>query len=56
MAQLEKNTELYARYVKKFGEQEDQIEKLRARTTELMQQIAAAQQAINEYIANLSVE
>jgi archaellum component FlaC len=56
MAQLEKNTELYARYVKKFGEQEDQIEKLRARTTELAQQIAQAQQAINEYIANLSVE
>jgi hypothetical protein len=56
MAQLEKNTELYARYVKKFGEQEDQIEKLRARTNELAQQIAQAQQAINEYIANLSVE
>jgi hypothetical protein len=56
MAQLEKNTELYARYVKKFGEQEDQIEKLRARTNELAQQIAQAQQAINEFIANLSVE
>jgi hypothetical protein len=56
MAQLEKNTELYARYVKKFGEQEDQIEKLRARTNELAQQIAQAQQSINEYIANLSVE
>ena len=56
MAQLEKNTELYSRYVKKFGEQEDQIEKLRARTNELAQQIAAAQQAINAFIANLSVE
>ena len=56
MAQLEKNTELYARYVKKFGEQEDQIEKLRARTNELAQQIAQAQQSINEYIANLNVE
>jgi hypothetical protein len=29
---------------------------LRARTNELAQQIAQAQQAINEYIANLSVE
>jgi len=56
MGQLEKNTELYARYVKKFGEQEDQIEKLRARTNELAQQVAQAQQAMNEYIANLSVE
>jgi hypothetical protein len=56
MAQLEKNTELYARYVKKFGEQEDQIEKLRARTNELVQQSAAAQRALDEYIANLSVE
>jgi len=56
MAQLEKNTELYARYVKKFGEQEDQIEKLRARTSELSQQIAQAQQSLDEFIANLSVE
>ena len=56
MAQLEKNTDLYARYVKKFGEQEDQIEKLRARTSELLQQITAAQRALDEYIANLSVE
>jgi archaellum component FlaC len=56
MAQLEKNTELYARYVKKFGEQEDQIEKLRGRTNELVQQTSAAQRALDEYIANLSVE
>ncbi|MGD9645293.1 MAG: hypothetical protein AB7U73_06240, partial [Pirellulales bacterium] len=56
MAQLDKNTELYTRYVKKFGEQEDQIEKLRGRTNELAQQIIAAQRDLNEYIANLNVE
>ena len=35
MAQLDRNTDLYNRYVKKFGEQEDQVESLRQQIAKL---------------------
>jgi chromosome segregation ATPase len=55
MAQLDRQSELYARYVKKFGEQEDQVETLRKdRDREYVRELAA-RKALDEYLAGLTI-
>ncbi len=55
MAQLDRNTDLYKRYVKKFSDQEDQIERLRGQIGELQGQITARQKALEEYLLALDI-
>jgi len=55
MDSIGKNTDLYNRYVKKFTDQEDQIEKYRDDIRALVQQITQAQQALDEYIRTLKL-
>jgi hypothetical protein len=56
MNQLDRNSELYQRYVKKFTEQEDGVEKLRMEIKDLEAKIDADMKSLNEYLANLSVD
>ena len=41
--------------MKKFGEQEDQVEKLRAEIARLQQEETTQRQALDEYLAGLEV-
>jgi hypothetical protein len=56
MAQLGRDTDLYRRYVKKFGEQEDQVEKLRAEIAKLQADETTKRQALDQYLIGLEVE
>jgi chromosome segregation ATPase len=56
MAQLDRQGELYARYVKKFSEQEDQVEELRGQIETVSASEAAAEDALAQYVADLDVE
>ena len=56
MNQLDRNSELYLRYVKKFTEQEDAIEKLRAEVKELEKKLDEETKSLNDYLGNLSIE
>lgn len=56
MNQLDRNSELYLRYVKKFGEQEDQVEKLRGEIEKLQAKILADQQALDAFLSELTVD
>jgi hypothetical protein len=55
MAQLDRNSELYNRYVKKFSEQEDQIETIQAQVAELRTDLAGQQRELDEYLAGLDL-
>ncbi len=55
MQQLDRNSELYQRYVKKFGEQEDAVEKLRAEALTIQEQIDAKTRELNDFIGGLNV-
>jgi hypothetical protein len=55
MAQLDRNTELYNRYIKKFGEQEDQIENRRTEIRQLEIEEARQRKALDDYLAGLSL-
>ena len=55
MQQLDRNSELYQRYVKKFGEQEDMVEKLRADAMTFQEQIDAKTRELNDFIGGLNV-
>lgn len=50
MAQLDRTNELYAKYVKKFAEQEDRVEALRKEITALIQKEQEARKALDEYL------
>jgi hypothetical protein len=56
MAQLDRNTDLYQRYVKKFGEQEDEVERLRGEIRRVEAEEAKARQALDTYLASLTLE
>jgi len=56
MAQLDRNSDLYNRYVKKFGSQEDEVEKLRADIAKLQQQSKEKRQALDEYLLGLDLK
>jgi hypothetical protein len=55
MAQLDRNTELYSRYVKKFGEQEDKIESMRAEILKLQGEEAKLKKSLDEYLIGLNI-
>lgn len=56
MNQLDRTSELYLRYVKKFTEQEDAIEKLRTEVKDLEKKLDAETKSLNDYLGNLSIE
>jgi hypothetical protein len=56
MNQLDRNSELYLRYVKKFSEQEDQVEQLRGAVKRLQMEVENGRRALQEFVANLTVE
>lgn len=55
MAQIDRNSQIYQRYLKKFSEQEDRIEVLREQIEALEQEITQKRQALNEYLSNLEI-
>jgi hypothetical protein len=55
MARLDRNNDLYVRYVKKFGEQEDQVEKSREEIKKLDSQIHDRQKALDDYMLGLDL-
>ncbi len=56
MARLDRNSELYKRYVKKFSEQEDQIESLREQIQQLIEQEKTFRDALDEFLMGLDLE
>lgn len=56
MQQLDRTGDLYTRYVKKFGEQENQIESLREQIQSLITEHAKQQQALDGYLSGLTLE
>jgi exonuclease VII small subunit len=56
MGQLDRAGDLYKRYVKKFSDQEDEIEKLRAGVKEQRDQEAQLRKALDEYLMGLEME
>lgn len=55
MAQLQRNTELYNRYVKKFTDQEDQVEQMRKRIEELIREEQKLRRELDQYLATLEI-
>ncbi|HEX3727033.1 MAG TPA: hypothetical protein VHV08_12350, partial [Pirellulales bacterium] len=55
MRQLDRNSDLYLRYVKKFDQQEDEIERDRTQADELQKQIDKAQSGVDDFLAKLNV-
>jgi hypothetical protein len=55
MKSIDRNTDLYNRYVKKFTDQEDQVEALRDEGRTLEQKIAALQRSLDEYLSKLEL-
>jgi hypothetical protein len=56
MAQLDRKTELYGRYVKKFAEQEDLNDKLRAEINRLTLEETRAKKGLDDYLGGLDLE
>ena len=56
MSRLDRNNDLYARYVKKFSEQEDQVEKAHAQIEQLNKQINERQKALDDYLLRPGLE
>jgi len=56
MQQLPRNSELYKRYIKKFTEQEDEVERLRAEVRELKAAAVQKEKEMQEYVSELEVE
>jgi hypothetical protein len=55
MRSIDRNTDLYNRYVKKFTDQEDQVENDREEIRELQSQITEQQRSLDEYLSNLEL-
>ncbi|MFM8702422.1 MAG: hypothetical protein ACKOHG_00840 [Planctomycetia bacterium] len=55
MAQLDRTNELYAKYVKKFAEQEERVETLRREITALIQQEQEARKALDEFLLKMEL-
>ena len=56
MQQLPRDSELHKRYIKKFTEQEDQVERLRAEMHKLQATMAEKENELREYLDGLEVE
>jgi hypothetical protein len=55
MQQLDRNSDLYKRYVKKFGEQEDAVETLRRQIEKSTQDEAKQGKALDDYLMSLDL-
>jgi len=55
MAQLDRTNELYAKYVKKFAEQEDRVETLRTEITALIRQEQEARKALDDFLLKMEL-
>jgi hypothetical protein len=55
MGQLDRNSELYRRYVQKFGEQENAVETMREQIQKLTVEEARLRTSLDEYLLNLNV-
>ena len=55
MGKLDHGTDLYKRYVKKFSDQEDEIEKLRPQVKELQERENELRKALDDYLLGLDV-
>ncbi|MGD9721122.1 MAG: hypothetical protein AB7O59_03590 [Pirellulales bacterium] len=55
MAQLDRNTDLYKRYVEKFGAQEDSVEKIRTQVDRLNADEAQLRRALDDYLLGLDI-
>lgn len=56
MSSVDRTTDLYARYMKKLGEQETRLETITTETATAREKLAAAQNDLNAYLSNLNVE
>ena len=56
MGQLDRNSDVFKRYVKKFSDQETEIETLRDRIAELTEKEAALRKSLDEYMMGLELE
>jgi len=56
MHQLDRNSDLYKRYVKKFGEQEDTVEKLGEQVKGLTQEEAKQHKALDDFLLSLDLK
>ena len=55
MGQLDRNTDLYKRYVQKFGTQEDSVEKMREQIRKLVTEENQQRQSLDDFLMNLDV-
>jgi hypothetical protein len=56
MVQIGRDSDLYRRYTKKFGDQEDEIEKLRPQVLELKNQSQQTRVDLEQYLEKLTLE
>jgi hypothetical protein len=56
MPQLDRNSDVYKNYVKKFSNQESEIEKLRAEIAELADKESAMRKSLDEYMMGLDLQ
>ncbi|HVX61051.1 MAG TPA: hypothetical protein VHC19_10630 [Pirellulales bacterium] len=56
MAQLDRNSDLYLRYVKKFSSQEDEVEKLRSEMSKLQQEANQKRQSLDQFLQGLELK
>ncbi len=55
MGQLDRNSDLYRRYVQKFGDQETTVEKLRGEIEKQKAEATRQRAALDEYLLNLTI-
>lgn len=55
MSRLDRNSDLFNRYVKKFTEQEDQVDKARAEIVEVDKKITERQRSLDDYMVGLDL-
>jgi hypothetical protein len=56
MAQLDRTSDVYKNYVKKFSEQESEIEKTRGQIASLKDEMTGKQKSLDDYLLNLDLQ
>jgi DNA repair exonuclease SbcCD ATPase subunit len=56
MTRLDRNGDLYNRYVKKFSEQENEVEALAKQSEKLLDEIQRGREGLSKYVAGLDLE
>ena len=55
MGQLDRNSDLYKSYVKKFSAQEDAVEKMRGRDPEADRRRSQQRKSLDDYLLSLNI-